>query len=99
MGERIGSCLASHEWLIAERESETVGFAYASAWNPRPAYDWSCETTVYVRRGNDGRGVGSALYSDLLGRLRSRRFHLAIGRIALPNPASERLHQSLGFAP
>jgi phosphinothricin acetyltransferase len=97
MTARIAESQAGHEWLVADSGGEILGFAYASAWNPRPAYDWSCETTVYVRSGAEGRGVGTALYRELLGRLRSRGFHLALGRIALPNDASVRLHESFGF--
>jgi phosphinothricin acetyltransferase len=96
---RIQTCLKTHEWLVAERAGRVDGFAYASPWNPRPAYDWACETTVYVRSGSEGLGIGTALYGELIGRLRRRGFHLAVGRIALPNPASERLHRSLGFVP
>ena len=75
------------------------GFAYASPWNPRPAYAWSCETSIYLRAGWEGAGLGTLLYRELIGRLRRRGFHLAIGRIALLNAASERLHRSLGFVP
>jgi phosphinothricin acetyltransferase len=99
MSGRIASSRAGHGWLVADRDGEILGFAYASAWNPRPAYDWSCETTVYVRSGAERNGVGTALYRELLGRLRTEGFHLAIGRIALPNDASLRLHESFGFSP
>ena len=99
MTARITASLETHEWLVADGDDVVVGFAYATPWNPRPAYDWSCETTIYVRSGAEGVGVGTALYEELLARLRSRGFHLAIGRIALPNPASVRLHESFGYTP
>lgn len=97
MSSRIAGSLRTHEWLVAERDGLVSGFAYATPWNPRPAYDWSCETTIYLRAGVEGGGIGTALYCELLDRLRSRGFHLAIGRIALPNPASVRLHESFGY--
>ncbi|MFL6181047.1 MAG: GNAT family N-acetyltransferase [Actinomycetes bacterium] len=99
MAVRIGASLATHEWLVADRDNVVDGFAYAKPWNPRPAYDWSCETAIYVRAGSEGGGVGTALYDGLLARLRSRGFYVAIGRIALPNPASVRLHESFGYIP
>jgi phosphinothricin acetyltransferase len=46
-----------------------------------------------------GRGVGAALYTRLLDDLRARGFHSAIGGVTLPNPASVRLHERLGFQP
>jgi L-amino acid N-acyltransferase YncA len=94
---RITEVTRTHEWLVAERDERILGFAYASPWNPRPAYEWSCETTIYVRSGDEGTGIGRALYTRLIERLRERCFRTAIGRIALPNDASLRLHESLGY--
>jgi phosphinothricin acetyltransferase len=37
------------------------------------------------------------LYGALLDELRQRELHLVIGGIALPNDASARLHEALGF--
>jgi L-amino acid N-acyltransferase YncA len=96
---RIAEVTCTHEWLVAERDGRVLGFAYASPWNPRPAYEWSCETTIYVRSGDEGAGIGRALYTRLIERLRERGFRTAIGRIALPNDASLRLHESLGYTP
>ena len=97
--DRMVAALRTHEWIVAERDATILGFAHAGPWNPRPAYDWSCETTIYLRTGFERHGLGTALYRDLIDRLRSRGFHLAIGRIALPNPASEKVHRALGFQP
>jgi len=96
---RIAEVVRTHEWLVAERDGRTLGFAYASPWNPRPAYEWSCETTIYVRSGAEGSGIGRSLYAQLIERLRHRGFRTAIGRIALPNDASMRLHESFGYTP
>lgn len=84
-------------WLVAEGEGALLGYAYASRWRLRPAYRHSVETSVYLAPAAAGRGIGSALYGDLLDRLRQQRFHLAIGGIALPNPASIALHEKFGF--
>lgn len=35
-------------FLVAEHESQVVGYAYASAWKGRCAYRYSVETTVYL---------------------------------------------------
>ncbi len=68
--ERYG---ASHAWLVAEREGEVVGYAYATAFNERPAYRWSAGVSVYVAEGARGQGVGRALYEALFERLREQR--------------------------
>lgn len=41
--------------------------------------------------------MGSKLYGELLERLRARGIHAVMGGIALPNDASVRLHERLGF--
>jgi L-amino acid N-acyltransferase YncA len=97
MGERIERYGASHAWLVAEREGAVVGYAYATAFNERPAYRWSAGVSVYVAEGARGSGVGRALYQALFEHLRERGFHTACAGITLPNGASTGLHESLGF--
>ena len=84
-------------WLVAERNGEVAGYAYASKWKGRCAYRYSVETTVYVEKEAVGHGIGRLLYADLLAALRALSLHVAIGGIALPNERSVRLHEALGF--
>jgi L-amino acid N-acyltransferase YncA len=97
MAARIERYRDSHAWLVAEREGKVVGYAYATAFNERPAYRWSTSVSVYVGDGARGEGVGRALYEALFDRLRERGFRMACAGVTLPNKASERLHESLGF--
>jgi L-amino acid N-acyltransferase YncA len=92
--ERYG---AGHAWLVAERQGEVVGYAYATAFNERPAYRWSTSVSVYIAEDARGEGVGRALYEALFERLRERGFRMACAGITLPNEASCGLHESLGF--
>lgn len=84
-------------WLVAV-DDDVVGVAYAAPWNSRAAYQWTVEVTVYVDSSCQRRGVGDALYTELLDRLRRDGFHSAIAVIALPNEPSVRLHERHGFA-
>jgi L-amino acid N-acyltransferase YncA len=65
-------------WLVAT-DDRVVGVAYAAPWNERDAYQWTVEATVYVDPRRQRRGVGDALYTELLGRLRRQGFHSAVG--------------------
>jgi len=78
-------------------EGEIVGYAYATSFRPRPAYQWNVETTVYVREDSRGRGVGRALYTALFERLCEQGFRTALAAIALPNAASVAMHERFGF--
>lgn len=84
-------------WLVAELGGEVVGYSYASKWKARSAYRFAVETTVYLKHGIQGRGIGKQLYGALLPILVSRGIHAVIGGAALPNPASVALHEKLGF--
>lgn len=95
---RIAAAQEHHAWLVLEEDDQVVGFAHGGPHRPRPAYRWSCETTVYLAPGATGRGLGRALYRALLERLADRGLLTATALVALPNPASEALHASLGFS-
>jgi len=97
LAARIGRYGRSHAWLVAERGGEVVGYAYATAFNERPAYRWSASVSVYVADDARGEGIGRALYETLFARLRERGFRMACAGITLPNEASVGLHEALGF--
>jgi phosphinothricin acetyltransferase len=88
---------ASLPWLVAEQDGQIVGYAYASKWKGRCAYRFSVESTVYLDTGAVGKGYGSHLYQGLFAALRDCGMHVVMGGIALPNPASVALHETLGF--
>lgn len=84
-------------WLVAEASGQIVGYAYASKWKGRCAYRYAVETTIYLDPESTGAGVGTILYRALIDAVRSASMRTAIGGIALPNDASVRLHERLGF--
>jgi L-amino acid N-acyltransferase YncA len=84
-------------WLVAEVDGDFAGYAKAGTWRAREAYAKTAEVTVYVDPAFHGRGVGKALYAELLARLKAAGFHAAVGGVTLPNEASARLHEAMGF--
>jgi phosphinothricin acetyltransferase len=90
---------ARYPWLVAEEDKTILGYAKAGTWRDRAAYAWTAELGVYLTHGARGRGLGRALYSELLAELARRGFRSAIAGIALPNEPSLALHRALGFEP
>ena len=97
MKRRIAETTSRFPWIVYEKDREVTGYAYASEWKSRCAYKHSLETTVYLRKGLEGIGIGSILYSALIDLLREGKYHAAIGGISLPNDASIALHEKFGF--
>ena len=97
MAARIASVLAAHEWLVLERAGELLGYAYACRFRERAAYAHATESTIYLRHGLEGHGLGTRLYSELVRCSFARGYRQLIGGIALPNEPSVRLHEKLGF--
>ncbi|MET0498200.1 MAG: arsinothricin resistance N-acetyltransferase ArsN1 family B [Steroidobacteraceae bacterium] len=98
MATRIEDTIGgSLPWLVEERNGTVVGYCYASKWRARAAYRHSVETTVYLAPQVFRRGLATGLYRELLLQLKKSGKHVAIGGIALPNEASIRLHEKLGF--
>ena len=87
-------------YLVAERDGETLGFAYAGPYHARPAYRFTVEDSVYVAEDARGRGVGSALLGALIERCERgpwRQMLAVVGDSA--NAGSIRLHLRFGFEP
>jgi phosphinothricin acetyltransferase len=86
-----------HRILVAEDDGHLLGWVSSSRLRPRPAYATSIETSVYVAPAAAGRGVGRALYEALFASLADLDLHRAYAGITMPNPASVRLHERVGF--
>ncbi len=91
--------LAWTPWLVAEdpESGRVIGYAYASRHRERAGYRWSVDISVYVDREWHRRGVGRALYAELIPILRRQGMVNVYAGIAVPNPGSVGLHESLGM--
>jgi phosphinothricin acetyltransferase len=83
--------------LVAVEGGAVLGYAYAGAYRPRPAYRHAVEDSVYVDAAAHGRGVGGKLLARLIEECERRGFRQMIAVIGDNLPASIALHASLGF--
>jgi phosphinothricin acetyltransferase len=86
-----------HRLLVAREQERVLGYASSTTFRPRAAYAPTVETSVYLDPGSTGRGAGSALLGALLSELQTEDVHRACAGIALPNPASVRLHERFRY--
>jgi phosphinothricin acetyltransferase len=82
---------------VAGLDGRVAGYATSSPFRPRAGYDRTVETSVYVRDGLAGRGIGTRLYAALFRALEGEDIHRFLAGITTPNPASVALHERFGF--
>ncbi|AEH85485.1 GNAT family N-acetyltransferase [Mesorhizobium opportunistum] len=100
MGKRFDALTAGgFPYLVAERDGAVLGYAYAGAFRPRPAYRFVVEDSVYVAPDAKGQGVGLRLMQSLIAAVEAAGFRQIIAVIGdgRPDSASVKLHERLGF--
>lgn len=105
--QRIQHTLANgYPYLVAEAGSDVVGYCYAGPFNSRRAWRYTVETSIYVKDGCHGLGVGKALVGALESALRDCGYYSCIAIIAYPRTesdphlsrASVHFHKSVGYS-
>lgn len=103
--ERIKTISARFPYLVLCKNDEVFGYAYASVFHSRSAYDKSVEISIYIDKDFHGKGYGRFLYQALEKELREKGFAVMYACIAASsrNPdqyltdASIKFHEKLGF--
>jgi len=102
--ERIDKISKKYPYIVAINNIEIIGYAYASTFNERAAYDRCVETTIYMRQDCKGKGVGRKLYLALEEILKRQNVLNLYARIAYTATEDETLtnastyfHERLGY--
>ena len=83
-------------WVLREPE-QLLGFACSQPFRAKAGYEDTVETSIYLAPSVLGRGLGPLLYQRLFDALDTSPVHSAIAMITLPNRASLKLHERMGF--
>jgi L-amino acid N-acyltransferase YncA len=102
---RIKDTLQMYPYIVAIDEKRIVGYAYASAFKERKAYNWAVETTVYIKQDCKCKGLGKKLYLTLEGILKRQNIinlnaciaYTAVPDVHLDN-SSIAFHEHLGYS-
>jgi phosphinothricin acetyltransferase len=98
MTRRISATTESYPWIVYEQQGKIIGYAYANKYAVREAYKSTLEVTIYTENGNGEKGLGTKLYQHLFDLIdNTTSAHTLMSIIALPNEASVKLHEKLGF--
>ena len=88
---------ARHPILVAELDTQVVGWASLSQWSDRCAYADTAETSFYVKAEYRGQGIGTKLKQSIIEEARRLNFHSLIARVAQESAASMHLNERFGF--
>ncbi|WP_374284467.1 N-acetyltransferase family protein [Lactococcus sp.] len=95
--KRIEVTAADFPYFVALEEGKIIGYAYASRYRERKAYDWVVELSIYVDENEQHHGTGKILYQKLLSALTKLNYQRAYACITYPNENSVAFHEHLGF--
>src|ERR1700716_1395069 len=85
-------------YLVATLEGRLVGYAYAGAYRPRPAYRFTVENSVYLQPAIHRRGIGLQLLQGLIAECEARGYRQMIAVIGgSANAGSVGVHSKAGF--
>ncbi len=96
--QRLAESAGRYPIFVCEEDGALLGFAYAHEYRKKKAYQWICETTVYVKPGCAQTGIGTRLYEKLLPTLKRQGFTRVFAVLGCPNEGSERFHKKMGFS-
>ena len=99
MAKRMAAILdAGYPYLVAELEGTILGYGYANAYRPRPAYRWTVEDSIYLSTEAQGQGVGRTLLDRLITTTTKLGFRQMVAVIGDSTQLrSIRLHRACGF--
>ncbi len=86
-----------HPVIVAETNGEMVGWGSLNVFNPREAYRFVADFSVYVERTWRGRGVGRVLLEKLIELARAHGFHKMVLSAFPFNADGMALYEKLGF--
>lgn len=94
---RIEHYVASFPWLVADVDGKIAGYAYASKYRDREAYQWMVECSIYLDPDFAGKGIAKNLYNALFEILKIQGIYKVFAVIGLPNLKSVSFHEKMGF--
>jgi len=88
-----------YPWIVAVSPSgQILGYANVSPWKAKAAYRYTVENSIYLRAAATGKGLGTALLSELLVRSKAAGIKEIIAVIADKGAdASIAMHKAFGF--
>jgi len=86
-----------YQCFVPARDGQALGWVCSARFKEKEAYATTIETSIYLAPGEGGKGLGRRLYETLFDAIADEDIHRIFAGATLPNEASVRLHESMGF--
>jgi phosphinothricin acetyltransferase len=86
-----------HPVIVVEAGGEILGWGSLNLFNPREAYRFVADISVYVERARRGQGVGTVVLTRLVELGREHGYHKLVLSAFPFNAAGAALYERLGF--
>ncbi|CAN5725919.1 hypothetical protein BH23CHL5_BH23CHL5_09130 [soil metagenome] len=83
--------------FVIEHGRTVAGWAFLNQFNPRSAYRFVADLSIYIARSARGQGMGSRLLTHLIGEARMIGYHKLVLSAFPWNEAGMRLYRRQGF--
>lgn len=95
--DRMHAIRSKYPWIVLEDDKQRLGYAYLNAFNPRDAYQWTADVSIYLAPDKCGYGYGKQLMKALIDLARQDGYYNLVSIVTEGNEASMHLHESFGF--
>ena len=86
-----------HPVIVAEDDGRVIAWGSLNPFNPREAYRHVADFSIYVERGERGRGAGRVVLTRLIGLAHEHGYHKMVLSAFPFNAAGMALYERLGF--
>jgi L-amino acid N-acyltransferase len=84
-------------FIVAIENEKVIGYAYYDLYNPKQGYLHTVEHSIYLKNGNEGKGVGKLLMNQLIAKAKMQNIKTMIALIDNENAESILFHEKYNF--
>ncbi|MCF0114300.1 MAG: N-acetyltransferase family protein [Erysipelotrichaceae bacterium] len=95
--DRVHAIIDRYPFLVYEENGKILGYAYLAEFNPRSAYQWSADLSIYVDKEVHHQGIGRQLYEAIEKIAIQQGFVNIVSLVTEENKNSVRFHERMGF--
>lgn len=95
--DRVHGIIKNYPFIVLEEDNKVVGYAYLDVFNPRVAYRYTADVSIYLDHETRGKGYGSMLMEEIISIAKEKGYVNLMSLITEGNTASEKIHEKFGF--